>query len=231
MNVTRNGQTVAFEVNAAGDLEQTSPYTSKAGDPNREYVAYRVEDVIVIAQDKFLARQALKQHRVELAEAMRAELDAAEAAEAAPAPQATTVRTQDRCPRCNRLIALHADGTFYPHGPRARRCRESGQEAGTAPSEPVTTAAAPLTTADIERMHDHENWHGFGYLGERSYQDDAEKVAAADAKALDAANRLGLTYEQLFDWANSKVGRWFGDCMFGSNGRHAEKYVPGGKGC
>lgn len=174
MNVTRNGQTVAFEVNTAGDLEQTSPYTSKAGDPNREYVAYRVEDVIVIAQDRFLARQALKQHRVELAEAMRAELDAAAAAEAAP---------------------------------------------------------APLTTADIERMHDHENWHGFGYLGERSYQDDAEKVAVADAKALDAANRLGLTYEQLFDWANSKVGRWFGDCMFGSNGRHAEKYLPGGKGC
>ena len=75
MDITRNGQTVAFEVNASGDLEQTSPYVSKAGDPNREYVAYRVEDVIVIAQDKFLARQALKQHRVELVEAMRAELD------------------------------------------------------------------------------------------------------------------------------------------------------------
>jgi hypothetical protein len=168
MNVTRNGQSVAFEVNAAGDLEQTSPYVSKAGDANREYVAYLVEDVIVIAQDRFLARQALKQHRVELVEAMRAELDAAEAAE-----------------------------------------------------------AATLTTADIERMYDHEDWAGRGYLFERSYQDDAEKVAAADAKALDAANRLGLTYEQMFEWANSRVGRWFGDCMFGSNGRHAEKYVPG----
>jgi hypothetical protein len=170
MNVTRNGQSVAFQVNAAGDLEQTSPYVSKAGDANREYVAYRVEDVIVIAQDRFLARQALKQHRVELVEAMRAELDAAEAAE-----------------------------------------------------------AATLTTADIERMTQDENWFGYGYLGERRHA-TAEQVAAADAKALDAANRIGLTYEQMFEWANSKVGRWFGDCMFGANGRHAEKYVPAATG-
>ena len=76
MDITRNGQTVTFQVNTSGDLEQVSPYVSKAGDANREYVAYLVENVIVIAQDKFLARQALKQHRVELVEAMRAELAA-----------------------------------------------------------------------------------------------------------------------------------------------------------
>lgn len=87
--------------------------------------------------------------------------------------------------------------------------------------------AAPLTTADIERMYDHEDWAGHGYLFERSYQDDAEKVAAADAWALAAANEAGMTFEQMFEWANSKPGRWFGDCVFGGNGHHAEKYLPG----
>jgi hypothetical protein len=93
-----------------------------------------------------------------------------------------------------------------------------------------------LTTADLEAMYRNDEWEGFGYLGGRrnalSNEDpespaQPERVAEADAKALAEANRLGMTAEDLFEWANSKAGRWYGDCMFGGAGRHAERYLPG----
>jgi hypothetical protein len=93
-----------------------------------------------------------------------------------------------------------------------------------------------LTTADLEAMYRNDEWEGFGYLGGRrnalSNEDpespaQPERVAEADAKALAEANRLGMTAEQLFEWANSKMGRWYGDSMFGANGQHAERYLPG----
>lgn len=86
-----------------------------------------------------------------------------------------------------------------------------------------------LTTANLDQMTTREDWLGFGYLGERNNQVDpqsANLVNAADAMLLDHANSLGLTEEELFDWANSKNGRWYGDCWFGCNGRFAEKYLP-----
>jgi hypothetical protein len=58
----------------------------------------------------------------------------------------------------------------------------------------------------------------------------AELVAVADQDAVDAANRLSMTYLEMFDWANSKVGRWYGDCAFGGNGLHTAKYLPGAEG-
>lgn len=93
-----------------------------------------------------------------------------------------------------------------------------------------------LTTADFDRMTANDEWLGFGYLGARrntltsndpEAPADPALVAAADAKALAEANRLGLTHEQLFDWANSRVGRYYGDCMFGNDGQHADDYLPG----
>jgi hypothetical protein len=93
-----------------------------------------------------------------------------------------------------------------------------------------------FTTADLEAMYRNDEWLGFGYLGERRNEltsRDAESparpdlVAIADNMAIAEANRLGLTPAEFFDWANSKLGRWYGDCMFGGNEQHAESYLPG----
>jgi len=68
-------------------------------------------------------------------------------------------------------------------------------------------------------------WLGFGYLGERRHQNH-QAQSDADLLALETAIGRGLTYGQKFTWANSKYGRWYGDCMFGCNGQRAEKYLP-----
>lgn len=96
-----------------------------------------------------------------------------------------------------------------------------------------------LTTTDLDQMATNDEWLGFGYIGARqnmleagtdpegpTKEAAAELVAKADAQALAQANRYGLNAEQLFSWANSKAGRWFGDCWFGNEGRHAEGYLP-----
>lgn len=84
-----------------------------------------------------------------------------------------------------------------------------------------------LTTANIEAGYRNEEWEGFGYLGERRNQvAEGRSVEEADAKVLADANALGLTEGQLFEWMNSKLGRWFGDCMFGNQGQHADRYAP-----
>ena len=87
-----------------------------------------------------------------------------------------------------------------------------------------------LTTADLDNMYRNDEWEGFGYLGERRNQvAEGRSVEEADARVLADANVHGLTAEELFTWANSKNGRWFGDCMFGANGQHADRYLPSGK--
>lgn len=87
--------------------------------------------------------------------------------------------------------------------------------------------AQELTTADFDKMYRNDDWEGFGYLGERrNQQAEGKDTSAADEKALAEANRLGLTAEELFDWANSKRGRWYGDSMFGANGQHADTLLP-----
>jgi len=70
-----------------------------------------------------------------------------------------------------------------------------------------------------------ERWLGFGYLGERRHQNHQPQTEA-DLLALETAIGRGLTYGQMFTWANSKYGRWYGDCMFGCNGQHANEYLP-----
>lgn len=83
-----------------------------------------------------------------------------------------------------------------------------------------------LTTADLDRMTDDDNWLGFGYIGGRRTaltSDDPEapaqpeRIAEVDAWLIARANRLGLDYDGLFAWANSKNGRWFGDVVFGGD--------------
>ena len=85
-----------------------------------------------------------------------------------------------------------------------------------------------LTTANIEYAYRNGEWLGFGYLGERrNAAEEGKDVSAADAKALEAANRAGLTGAEFFEWLNSKNGRWYADCMFGAYGQHADEYLPG----
>jgi hypothetical protein len=78
-----------------------------------------------------------------------------------------------------------------------------------------------LTIEDIKRAGRDERWLGWGYLGERSRVGDpvAVQVEAIDQRVIDFANEAGWDYEQLFAWCNSKLGRWFGDVMFGSTKR------------
>ena len=77
--------------------------------------------------------------------------------------------------------------------------------------------AAPTIT-DLDNMTDDERWLGFGYLGERERCEDAELVTAVDALVIGYATRNGWNTDDLFEWANSKLGRWFGDSMFGGTG-------------
>lgn len=93
-----------------------------------------------------------------------------------------------------------------------------------------------LTTDVFDRMSRDDRWLGHGYLGARrnaldtSDRDalvDPALVARADQIAVDAANAAKMDYERLFQWANNKTGRWFGDCMFGGFPEQAHRNAPG----
>lgn len=82
--------------------------------------------------------------------------------------------------------------------------------------------------ADFQRMERDDRWLGFGYLGARhsfiaglvesglTLKQGADWLAEVDEAVHNAAAAEGLTYDQLFTWANARVGRWFGDVMFGA---------------
>lgn len=74
-----------------------------------------------------------------------------------------------------------------------------------------------------------DDFLGFGYIGGRRNAIEAtetgewpisvlEDVAAADALIIATAEKAGWSEARLFDWANSKDGRWFADCAFGGWG-------------
>lgn len=87
------------------------------------------------------------------------------------------------------------------------------------------TATAPLTTTNIEAGYDHDEWLGYGYLGQRRLALDVSdgeseplevmeaRVAVADEMVLFHANRLGWTGAQFFAWLNSKYGRWVAELL------------------
>ncbi len=83
----------------------------------------------------------------------------------------------------------------------------------------------------FDHMTRDDRWLGFGYLGERrneleSTDEEAlarpDLVAAVDALVLAYATEQGWTADDLFTWANSKLGRWFADSMFGTTGSTLE---------
>lgn len=68
-----------------------------------------------------------------------------------------------------------------------------------------------------------ERWLGWGYLGERRRSGATpERIAEVDAAVLDYANAADWDYEDLFRWANGRLGRWFGDMAFGSRASVAD---------
>lgn len=93
-----------------------------------------------------------------------------------------------------------------------------------------------FTPNDFDKMTTDPRWAGHGYLGERrsfiSKMEHGERgdlpqiLQAADAMVLNVATARGMTWEQLFKWANSKDGRHYGDCWFGADGQDSEYYLP-----
>jgi hypothetical protein len=88
----------------------------------------------------------------------------------------------------------------------------------------------PGTTFDL--MERDSEWLGYGYLGARRNELDSsdpehtprpEFVAEVDRRVLEHARRGGWTQRELFDWANSKLGRWLGDATFGSVGEFTDE--------
>lgn len=94
-----------------------------------------------------------------------------------------------------------------------------------------------LTPEVFDQMARDDRWLGHGYLGARrnaratSDLDaivDPALIVEADDIAIEAANNQGMSYDTLFEWANSKVGRWFGDTIFGGGSREQiHQVLPG----
>lgn len=81
-----------------------------------------------------------------------------------------------------------------------------------------------LTQQDLLDGYDMD-WDGYGYLLQRQKALVGEDpdcparpdlVARADARIIDEANRRGWSKADLFNWANSRTGRFYGDAWFGN---------------
>ena len=89
----------------------------------------------------------------------------------------------------------------------------------------LETRREALTVADIEAGYDHDEWLGFGYLGQRRLATDVSdgesqplevieaRIGVADEMVLFHANRLGWSAADLFTWMNSKYGRWTAELL------------------
>lgn len=63
-----------------------------------------------------------------------------------------------------------------------------------------------------DALTEDERWLGFGYLGGRAHE-DGDAVAEADALLVE--HMADWTDDERFAWANSKLGRWTADTIFG----------------
>lgn len=71
------------------------------------------------------------------------------------------------------------------------------------------TPNGTLTVADLERTLTDDRHLGWGYAGIRNL--DTATVTRTHEAVIAVANELGLDYERLFIWSNSKQGRWLAD--------------------
>lgn len=85
-----------------------------------------------------------------------------------------------------------------------------------------------LTRSDLAAAYDRPDFEGFGYLGGRRYafanlateanvSDKLAEITYADDIILAVANGRGWDADRLFEWMNSKDGRWFADYAFGGS--------------
>lgn len=75
-----------------------------------------------------------------------------------------------------------------------------------------------LTAVDIEAGYDNPAWLGHGYLETRQRSARIARIQAADHALLLRVNGLHWTASQLFEFVNSKHGRWYGEDALGISG-------------
>lgn len=80
-----------------------------------------------------------------------------------------------------------------------------------------------LTVADLHATLEDERHLGWGYACTRDLGESV--VARLDRNVVHVANELGLDYERLFHWANSKYGRWLTDGLWGRAERPTRETV------
>lgn len=91
----------------------------------------------------------------------------------------------------------------------------------------MTTQTQELTVQDIEAGYENADWLGYGYLNERRHT-DADAQARGDAYVLQIAAAHKWSTVDLFNFVNSRVGRHFGDLVFGGwNDAEVETQLEG----
>jgi hypothetical protein len=88
------------------------------------------------------------------------------------------------------------------------------------------SGTAPLTIADLDAALARADHHGFGYATRRYLGTIVQR--RLDEAVIEVANDLGLTADELFEWADSKYGRWLAD---GVHGRSEPATVEKVRGC
>jgi hypothetical protein len=72
-----------------------------------------------------------------------------------------------------------------------------------------------LTVQDLEATLEDERHLGYGYACSRDLS--PSKATRLDRAVIAVANELDLDQEDLFEWSNSKHGRWLTDRIYGRN--------------
>lgn len=86
-----------------------------------------------------------------------------------------------------------------------------------------TTATAAQIAAAFDALENNDEWLGFGYIGDRrNARAEGYDTTIADRVAFETAAARGV---DLFTWANSKNGRWYGDCAINATEAEATKWA------
>ena len=89
------------------------------------------------------------------------------------------------------------------------------------------TTTAPTASSVFNAMSAHPDYLGWGYLNERRSAGrwNTDRVRVADEAALE--RMAGWTDDERFAWANSKLGRWYGEEAIhgGSVARAVTRYI------
>jgi hypothetical protein len=90
----------------------------------------------------------------------------------------------------------------------------------------VFNGSGHLKVGDLAAVLDREDHHGWGYATRRYL--DAKLQRELDAAVIEVANALMISCDDLFEWADSKWGRWLVDAV---QGRDEPATVETVRGC